>query len=204
MPSVFDLFALYKSVFGNTPYYIAEKDSEEVTVEPAIYSGIPENNRSKSSIDYTTKQISLNKKSVYGKDIWFPVEFWKSNNKLIEIDCCTIAVNLSKTVIKTAVSERKGTVHEQFNTDDYKFTIKGFLIGKDRFFPEDQINQLKDIFETTDPVSLHGGYPELFLDESCRVAVLTLDFPETMGKSPWVRPFSMTCESDYIQNLIIT
>lgn len=203
MPTIFDLNALYKTYFNNSPFYIAPKDSEKPITQEVVYSGIPENNRTKGSIDYTTKQIALNKKGLYGKDIWFPVEFWKSTEKAIEIEACTINVNLSKTIIRTAVSERKGTVKEQFGIDDYKFTIKGFLIGKDRFFPEEQINKLKDIFETSEPIELRGGYPELFLDDSCRVVIATLDFPEVQGKSPWVRPFSLTCESDFIQDLII-
>lgn len=203
MVSIFDLQTLYKTYFNKSPYYITPKGSEKPVTQDIVYSGIPENDRRKGSIDYSSKQIALNKIGAYGQDIWFPIEFWKSTEKVLEIDACTVAVNLSKTIIKTAVSERKGSVHEVFGVDDYKFTIKGFLIGKNRFFPEDQINKLKEIFETTEPVSLHGGYPELFLDESCRVVIATLDFPEVQGKSPWIRPFNLTCESDFIQDLII-
>ncbi|MNY27607.1 hypothetical protein D3C86_1615190 [compost metagenome] len=108
-----------------------------------------------------------------------------------------------KEIIRTPVSERKGKVKECFAIDDYRFSIKGFLIGKNRLVPEDQIQQLKDWFETTEPIELHGGYPEIFLDESCRVAVSNLDFPEVQGKAPWIRPFTMTIETDYIQDLII-
>ncbi len=203
MVSIFDLQDLYKTYFHKSPYYISKKDSEKPVTQDIVYSGIPENDRRKGSIDYSTKQIALNKIGAYGQDIWFPIEFWKSTEKVLEIEACTVAINLSKTIIKTAVSERKGSVHEVFGIDDYKFTIKGFLIGKNRFFPEEQINKLKEIFETTEPVSLHGGYPELFLDESCRVIIATLDFPEVQGKSPWIRPFNLTCESDFIQDLII-
>lgn len=198
---VFDLVNIYKGVFGN-PYKI------DVTGEPKPIANdtpfaVVENFRSRGSIDYTTKGIALNKIGLYGYDIWHPVSFWKSRSKVIDIEACTVAVNLTKTIIKTAVSERKGTVHEQFNTDDYRFTIKGLLIGKGQMFPEDQIVKLKEIFETLEPVELHGGYPELFLDESCRVVVTQLDFPEVQGKTPWIRPFTLTCESDFIQDLIL-
>ena len=113
-------------------------------------------------------------------------------------------VNLSKTIIKTVVSERKGTIKECFSFDDYKFTIRGFLIGKNRAFPEDQIRTLKNIFESPNPVDLQGGYPEMFLEDNGKIVIQTLDFPEVQGKCPWIRPFSMTCESDYIEDLIIT
>jgi hypothetical protein len=185
MVSIFDLQALYKTYFNKLPYHL------------------PDNDRPKGSIDYSKNNIALNKIGAYGKDIWFPITFWINEKTSLEIEACTVAVNLSKTIIKTAVSERKGTVHETFGIDDYKFTIKGFLIGKNRFFPEDQINQLKEIFETTEPVLLKGGYPEVFLGDTCHVVIATLDFPEVQGKSPWIRPFSLTCESDFIQDIII-
>jgi hypothetical protein len=203
MANIFDIQDLYKTYFQNQPYFIKPKGSEDTKTETIMYSGIPQNTNPKGNIIYTSKQIALNKIGLYGKNIWSPIKFWKSDKEVIEIEACTVAVNLSKTIIRTAVSERRGTVKEQFAIDDYKFTIKGFLIGKNRSFPEDQINMIKDIFETNEPVELHGGYPELFLDESCRVAIATLDFPDVQGKAHWIRPFNLTCESDYIQDLIV-
>ncbi len=210
MISVIDLQDLYKTYFNKQPYYITPKGShltpEGGISQDVVFSGIPENQRSKGSIDNIHKgkfDIALNKVGAYGHDIWFPIKFVVNKHLSLEIDACTIAVNLSKTIVRTAVSERKGTVKECFAVDDYKFTIKGFLIGKNRMYPEDQINALKNIFESTEPVELHGGYPEMFLDDSCRVAIATLDFPEVQGKSPWIKPFSLTCESDFIQDLIL-
>ncbi len=202
MISVFDLQDLYKTYFNKSPYFITPKGSEKQVTQDVVYAGIAQNPNPKGTIYRGLKhQQPFNKIGAYGQDIWFPIEFWQSDKKAIEIDACTVAVNLSKTIIKTAVSERKGTVHEVFAIDDYKFTIKGFLIGKNRTFPEDQIDKLKEIFETTEPVSLHGGYPELFLDKSCRVVIATLDFPEVQGKNHWIRPFNLTCESDFIADI---
>lgn len=201
MISVFDLQDLYKTYFNKSPYFITPKSSEKQVTQDVVYAGIAQNPNPKGTIYRSLKNRAFNKIGAYGQDIWFPIEFWKSNEKSIEIDACTVAVNLSKTIIKTAVSERKGTVHEVFAIDDYKFTIKGFLIGKNRTFPEEQINMLKEFFETTEPVSLHGGYPELFLDQSRRVVIATLDFPEVQGKNHWIRPFNLTCESDFISDI---
>lgn len=204
MISAFDLQDLYKTYFNRQPYYIAPKSEDKTKVEPIIYSGIPENMRPKGSIDYSTVNSQPFNKVVLGKDIWFPIKLKVSKDLFLEIDVCTIAVNISKTVIQTAVSERKGTVHEQFAIDDYKFTINGFLIAKGNFaFPETEIRTLVKIAETTEPVELHGGYPEMFLDPTPRVDILTLDFPEVQGKKPNIRPFTMTCISSFIQDLII-
>lgn len=196
--NLIDLGEAYKNYFGNSPFYISQESGKKTEEEPFV---LTQNPNPKGSVFYSRKGISLNKTNAYGKAVWFPITFWKNNQQVIEIETCTVSVNLSKTVIKTAVSERKGTVKEIFGIDDYKFTIKGFLIDKRRIFPEDQILILKEIFETTDPVELHGGYPELFLDESCRVVITSLDFPEAQGKAVYMRPFTMTLESDFIQDL---
>lgn len=201
--TAFDLLKLYKTYFNNQPYYVDPEGNSKPITEEIGYSVSMENPRPKGSIDYSSKNIAFNKIGAYGQDIWFPIELWKSGRKLIEIEACTVGVNLMKEIIRTPVSERKGKVKECFAIDDYRFSIKGFLIGKNRMVPEDQILQLKDWFETTEPIELHGGYPEIFLDESCRVAVGSLDFPEVQGKAPWIRPFSMIVETDYIQDLII-
>lgn len=199
---ILDLTKLYKEVFVNTPYKIAGTGSG-LDSTPVTYGSVEQNLRDRQSIDYTRKQIALNKKNLYGYDIWHPVEFWVSNKKSIELEACTVGIVLSKTIVETAVSERKGAVIEQFNILNYQFNIRGFLIGKSQFFPEEQIMKLKELHETTEPVSLHGGYPEMFLDESCRVAIINVEFPETQAKAPWLRPFSITCKSDFITDLII-
>lgn len=204
MVRAFDLQNLYKEVFGRQPYYVTPKGSAEPATQEVIYAGIPRNPHPKGTIHFTQSgNVSLNKIGAYGQDIWFPVTFVNAEIGELEIEACTTAVNLTKTIIRTPVSERKGSVKECFNIDDYKFTIRGFLIGKGRKFPEDEINKLKTLFESNQPVELHGGYPELFLEKSCRVAIETLEFPEVQGKAHWIRPFTLTCETDYIEDLIL-
>ncbi|WP_312398813.1 DUF6046 domain-containing protein [Chryseobacterium sp.] len=200
MYTQFDLAELYKTYFSKTPYHIPDsgfKDNE-ITVGSGESA-----NKHRGKIRNNKAGIAFNRVTTKGQDIWFPAEFrinGNANDPLI-IDACTIAVNLSKTIVRTAVSERKGTVKEMFNIDDYKFTIRGFLIGKGRTVPEDDISKLKTIFETGEPVSLNGGYPELFLEKSNRVAITSLEFPEVQGKAYWIRPFTLTCESDFIADV---
>nr|WP_315032489.1 DUF6046 domain-containing protein [uncultured Chryseobacterium sp.] len=200
MQTVFDLQNLYKSYFSRTPFNLPNS-GDEVTRDFRNLG--PSKNKNRGEIFSNTKGIAFNKTGAYGQDIWFPAEFRINGNvkETLIIDTCTIAVNLSKTIVRTAVSERKGTVKEMFSIDDYKFTIRGFLIDKTRKVPEGDINKLKMIFETDQPVTLHGGYPEIFLKESTRIAVTSLDFPEVQGQAHWIRPFSLTCESDFIADV---
>lgn len=191
---------LYQSYFKSNDYYISN-DNENPKNDPVVYKQPADNPNPNGKIVLTKNGQPLNKAGLYGKDIWFPIQLWQSKDNFLDIDYCTTNVVMSKTIIRTAVAERKGTVKEMFNVDDYKFTIKGMLIGKNRQFPEDQISQLKNLFETTQPVMLNGGYVELFLIESNQVAITSLEFPDTEGKAVWARPFVMTCESDFITDL---
>lgn len=205
----FDLQKLYKNYFANSPYFVTEKGGETTATDEPGFSITDRNPNPRGLIKYSEKNIAFNKIGLYGQSIWFPVTFKTlidDQGRVVpvemEIEACTVAVNLSKTIINTPVSERKGTVKECFAIDDYRFTIKGFLIGKNRQVPESQIEMLKQIFESVEPVEMRGGYVELFLEDSCQVVVKTLDFPEVQGKGVWIRPFNMTLETDYIQDLI--
>ena len=201
--TLFDLNKLYKTYFNTSPYYVSNNEKEPLTQEVNGYFLNSENPNPKGTIQKSSQFQPFNKIGSYGQEIWGAITLKVGKKLNIEIEACTVAVHLSKTIIKTAVSERQGTIKECFHNDDYKFTIKGFLIDKNRAFPEDQINTLKAIFESTDPVELLGGYPEMFLTDNAKVVIETLDFPEVQGKAPWIRPFQMTCESDFVQDLII-
>ncbi|RQO37950.1 hypothetical protein DBR39_13770 [Chryseobacterium sp. KBW03] len=206
--NVINLGKLYGEVFGRGSYYVPEANPLS---ENIVFSGIPENEHPKGSIHISqksTKGQSFNKIGVYGQDIWFPIELKGSKLEAgtvvpinLSIDICTVSVNLVSTIVNTPVVERKGTVNEIVNIDDYKFTIRGFLIGKNRNVPEQEILDLISLKESTQEKTLHGGYPELFLDESCRIVISDLEFPEVQGQNHWIKPFSMTCKSDFIGDL---
>ena len=206
--NVFNLYDLYKEYFGRGSYYVDKDGNKKNFTQEVEIPGITKNPNPRGTIHYSSKNISFNKIGAYGQDIWFPITF--KGGKLvagtyegihISIDACTISVNLATTVVSTPVVERKGMVNEIINIDDYVFTIRGFLIGKNRTVPEDKIRALVDFKESTQEKTMHGGYPEIFLDESCRIIVTNLEFPVVQGQNHWIRPFSMSCKSDFITDL---
>jgi len=150
--------------------------------------------------------ITKSRDDMLGREVFLPVLFRKSQQDFLEIHCCTIRTTSKKTIVRTAVSERVGTVKEQFNIGDYIFTIKGVLIGKNRNFPDDEISKLRELYETTDNVELHNALAELFMtgSGSRRIAIESIEFPEVQGKDMHHRPFVMTCETDFIDTLIIS
>lgn len=122
---------------------------------------------------------------------------------MLEIPCCTIRVTGQRTVIRTALSERIGTVKELFQVGDWKFDVKGVLIASSgAAMPDREMFALRQMFESPTPVVLENAVADLFLDSTQYVCMTDLEFPEVEGKSLRHRPFTFSCESDYINSLI--
>ena len=178
---VTNLEEIYNTYFQK-PYHIPEK------IEPVWSS---------------TRFDSALKESLQGRDVLLPITL-KAGEISVYCPCATIRVQGSKTIVRTAVSERIGTVKEMFQVGDYVFTIKGVLIApQGKAFPDDDIYNLRQLFESTDHVLLKNALSDMFLDTTRYVCITDLEFPEVEGKSLRMRPFQLTCESDYINSLII-
>jgi hypothetical protein len=196
------LEGIYNTYF-QPPYKVNDNRTAAVVEE---YEKI-KHNRSESVTIHGIDTLEL----IGGREVFLPVKFLASQRHIITIRCCTIRVSNKKTVIRTAVSEHKGTVKEQFNIGDYVFTIKGVLIGEEKIsesetirkFPSDKIDALKFLYETTERIDLENALAELFLFESTRVAITDIEFPDVQGGSKFHRPFVMTCESDFVDNLTV-
>lgn len=192
----FDLIDVYKTYF-QPPYTINNTQQPAEVIE---YGSIPTkkwNNKTVLGSDLSYKSELL------GREVFLPVELYVSEDLRLKLDCCSIRVSCKKTIIRTALSERKGTVKEQWNIDDYKFTFKGVLIGATGTFPDDQMLKLKQIFESDKPVELRNAIAELFLDKSNKIAIEDLDYPEKTGGSLRHVPFTFNGESDFIDSLKI-
>ncbi|MDD2635613.1 MAG: DUF6046 domain-containing protein [Bacteroidales bacterium] len=192
-----NLIEVYKEQFGE-PYRLSNLG---INMPGNKYKSIPDNVPQVK----TQAGLSLTVKNNFGKDIFAPLQFFKNSENYLQISCATIKVSSKKTIIKTAVSERNGTIKEQFNVGDYQFVIKGVLIGTNNQFPEEKIRKLRELYETVETIELYNAFTELFMDKySRKISIESIDFPEVKGMGLKTRPFVMTCESDFIDTLIIT
>lgn len=154
----------------------------------------------------TSKGMYISEPSIYlGREVFLPVTLESGEDK-IKLECCTIRITSKKTIIRTAVAERVGTIKEQFNVGDYIFTIKGVLIAKNGQFPDEEILTMKRIYESTKGVNINNALIELFYSEagSRAVAIESIEFPEVQGKGMKHRPFVLTCETDFVTTLQLT
>lgn len=136
-----------------------------------------------------------------GVEVFLPITL-KNSQQSIKIACATVRINGSKTVVRTPVSERIGTVKEVFNVGDYKIEVKGVLIAeRGMTIPDNEMSVLRWLYESTEPIVMENALTDLFLDQSKYVCITDLEFPEVQGKTLRCRPFTMSLESDYIKSL---
>lgn len=201
---IIDLSKLFQRTFGNKPYVINKEGEISADTGEAYHIG---KSITKAEQEFTAKG-SLIKEQYRGVEIMLPVRFFYATIPLMYLPYCVVSITGKKTIVKTALAERKGTVKELFNIDDYTIGIKGFLIGKDRKFPEAEINGLRELYEAKTAVQMDNALTNIFLtdkdlpsDEIRRVVIESFDLPEVQGGREHVRPFTMQLESDSVFTL---
>jgi hypothetical protein len=195
---LFDLAELYRQTFGGRPYQVLNSQETPEDV-PFRIEGRAEDISQLSGSQLKTEYL--------GKEIWLPVKFVGLNagefgaSELL-LPYATVKITGKKTIVKTPLAERKGTVKEVFNIDDYIINIKGFVIDDaKRTWPEKEISILKKLYELNEAVQLDNALTNIFLDKDTRVSIESIEWPEVEGGRKHIRPFSMTMESDSIFEL---
>lgn len=186
-----DILEVYNTYFQK-PYYVGKSNNSSI-VEPYRIA------TKDIELSNTINGINI-KEKINGVEVFLPITL-RDNLHVLKIACATIRVTNKKTIIRTAVSERIGTVKEQFQVGDYVFSIKGVLISGTRGFPTNEVQTLKAIFESNASVFLDNAYAEQFMPGENRIAIESLEFPEQEGKHIRFRPFVLVCETDYVDSL---
>ena len=196
----FDLEQLFQQTFGSRPYKVP---ADSLTADDQGTKYLV-NRKSKLTADNVGSKLS---EEYNNKEIWLPTRF--TGLKIPDFDqgkvflpYSVIRISGKKTIVKTPMAERQGTVKELYSTDDYSISIKGFLIDEEhRLWPGSQIRALKNLFELQNAVTLDNALTNLILEKDQKVVIESLEFPEVEGGRKHVRPFNMTLESDSIFTL---
>jgi hypothetical protein len=195
---VYDLADLYRYQFGGKPYVIGE---QQKSAEPSPFVINGEN------IELSQVSGSALTAEYLGKEIWLPIKFTGLDAAVfgaseLLLPYAVIKISSSKTIIRTPMAERRGSVKEYFSAEDFQITIKGFVIDEaQRIWPEKELLILKKLDELTTAVQLDNALTNIFLDKDTRVVITKLDLPEVEGGRKHIRPFSMMLESDSVFTL---
>lgn len=123
-----------------------------------------------------------------------------------ELPFPVVSISTRKTIIETSLTERRGTVKELINTEDYEITIKGLIINDANEFPERAVNILRTVYEQNATLSIQCPLTDVFLlrpdrKGSDHVVIKQLKFPAVTGIKN-VRPYELILISDEPFNLI--
>jgi Domain of unknown function (DUF6046) len=117
-----------------------------------------------------------------------------------------ISISGRKTIIETPLTERRGTVKELINIEDYEIVIKGLIINGTNEFPEADVTTLRDVYEQNVALSIECPMTDIFLlrpdrKGSDQVVIKELKFPAIQGVKH-VRPYELRLITDEPYNLI--
>lgn len=94
-----------------------------------------------------------------GREYYLPVflDDFELPNPVISIDG-------RKIIVETPMVERKGTVKEIINIDDYQIIIRGIITNKDRnSMPEETLTKMRELFEKNEAVTIMNVLTDIFL-----------------------------------------
>lgn len=116
-----------------------------------------------------------------------------------------VSISTRKTIVETKLTERRGTVKELINTQDFEIVVKGLLIAPGNEFPENDMKTLRDIYELNMAISIQSALTDIFLIRpdrtgSDQVVIRDLRFQPIKGIKN-IRPYELTLLSDEAFNL---
>lgn len=213
---IIDIEELYHRVFGVKPSYhvgIPKEEDEEYNQYKQYRKLVPYR---KLSNMRNIGSAPIETKDAFGVDIWLPIEFYNlpngiGENNRLKLHYATIKITGSATIIRTPLVERKGTVKELYNIEDYKISIRGFFIDKQyRSLPFEDLMSLKMLHETGQSFSIWNALTDIYLRDSSnpafeqqQVIITSFELPESVGGKKSMYPFSMELESDNVFTLEI-
>ena len=117
-----------------------------------------------------------------------------------------VAIKSKKHIVETIVVGRNGTVKEMIGAHDYEIEIRGFMVGKDNEFPEEEMTRLRTIYELNKAVEMRCTLTDIFLVRPDRggsdnVVITSLEFPAVTGIKN-VKPYVLKLVSDAPFNLV--
>lgn len=106
--------------------------------------------------------------------------------------------------VKVGNGQNGALTVQQVYIGTYKFDIKGVLIAEtSKGYPDDEVYRLRMLFESAAPVRLINAVSDLFMDNSRNVCITDIDFPDAPAQELRCRPFTLSCESDSVTNLLV-
>lgn len=104
----------------------------------------------------------------------------------VELPFPVLRLQARKKLIETEMVEVGASAIEYIGIDNYFISIRGLILGNGRNFPEDKVQELRDLFVRNEPLSLRNAVTDIFLITKERkgfdyVVIKDFDFPPAPG-----------------------
>lgn len=119
---------------------------------------------------------ALTGKSALGTPYFMPVKL-----SGVELSIPLVTISARKRIVQTPLVGRRGTVKELINIEDYAINIKGIAIEQDSRFPEFSIQQMRDLFEINQAITIQCALTDIFLQQDDSVVITGMSFPDMRG-----------------------
>jgi len=136
-----------------------------------------------------------------GRWYFMPVYFI-AGGQTVEFPTALVSAKTQKIIIKTPMVERGGSVKELIATDDYEINLAGIIINHAGQYPEDEIAQIRALYDRNESVEMVSAITSLLLDPDDKVVIESIDFPPTPGLENG-QVVKMKCITDKPFELII-
>jgi len=122
---------------------------------------------------------------------------FEDNNGSVKILIWDVHIDTSfeNTIVKTAVTKRRGTIKEFISARDYSFTVSGSLISNSQFhFPLDELKEFIRLFELEENFNVTNVFINAF--DVHKVVLESASIPQSSAKFVNAIPFNIKLISD--------
>lgn len=145
--------------------------------------------------------VDIRKKDARGRVYFMPV-LLESSRGTIELPAAAVSIKGKKKIIETALTGRRGSVKELVSVDDYEISLHGIIISTDGNYPEQAVQQFRDLYELNESVKLICALSDLVLQKEDRIVIKSVDYP-AVGAVENAQVISFTATTDSAIELTI-
>lgn len=104
-----------------------------------------------------------------------------ANEGSLELQYAVMSITGKKTIVETPLVGQKGSVKELISIEDYKISLAAMIVSEDGTYPDEQITQVKELYNINEAVELVSAFTNLIFDPDDKVVITDISFPPTPG-----------------------
>lgn len=146
-------------------------------------------------------------RTALGDRLWFDpdtggtgYQFMPVNIGGVQLWAPSIRLSGRKTIVETPMVELSGSVKEIISLDDYVIQIRGVIKRKDGLWPDDEMDELRQLWQRNEALPIINALTGHFLNGNEYVVITNLNLPEPNGFVESIR-YELECVSDIPFNL---